>query len=144
MKVVKNLVEQFRATSVKGIMISARLMFALVLPMLWLGAATDARAHTVTAFESRAATAVVTASGELKVSHYLTVQLRASRWLRRFPSAPPPLDPHFGIGSTTSRNLSVARNLPGQPDSEATLCLARGWQFRWRTALSPRPPSLLS
>ena len=144
MKAVKNLLEHFRAASVKGVMISARLMLALVLPMLWLGAAADARAHTLTAFESRPATAVIAASGKLKASPYLAVQLRASRWLRRFPSAPPPLDPHFGVGSTSSRSLSISRDLPGRPDSEATLCLALGWQFRWRTALSPRAPSLVS
>ena len=130
--------------SVKALMIG-RLSLTWLWSILWLIALPNAQAHVRPSVEHVSAAVVHAAASENQPSQELLgIHFRSPRSTRRFelPSAPDDtLVASWFFQVKIGRDKDALCSLMG---SQAPLDLASGWQFLWRTALSPRAPSFVS
>jgi hypothetical protein len=125
----------------------ARLILALLLPAMCLAASAACLLDPVTGGACNPLMSWVSAGGHAKHDASNSVCLleqSVRRWSRR-------LNEHSGPAGTPIPVTTSQFQLPQLEQIEAlgvgsqsSFGLAKCWQFRWRTALEPRAPSLVS
>ena len=128
---------------VKALMIG-RLSLTWLWAVLWLIALPNTQARGLRPAESIPAAIVGTSASENHVSPDGGIYFHSTRSTRRFELEIAPDDAPtnlclFQIDFQRDNNSFCFLN-----GSQAPPSLANGWQFLWRTALSPRAPSFVS
>jgi hypothetical protein len=124
----------------------ARMILMWLWPFFWLMASSHAQAGAIRPANDTPAAFAGAAAYENHDGHdFVGIHHRSiSHFSRRFdrPSAPGgTLDLGSVFQTDVRRDEDLFRSQVGFPDG---LGLASSWQFHWRTALSPRAPSLVS
>ena len=123
--------------------------FAVLLPLLWLAAASDCSADmpgkgaTIRCHTSAwVAGSEYGQHGPAKDGYPLAKLMRS---LNRRAGSHPGLDRASTLATVSDPRLSGLRPIGVLSNgNEAQSDLARNWQFYWRTALEPRAPSTVS
>jgi hypothetical protein len=135
--------EQPDMRRVKALMIG-KLSLTWLWPILWLVALPNSQAHGMRPTESIPAAIIEASTSENQVSHDFGIYFHSVRSARRFELHAGPNETPGGLclfKIEIGRNKNNFSPLVGRL---APLGLASGWQFLWRTALSPRAPSFVS
>lgn len=138
----EHLLEHLDMRGVKPMMIARHILTWLWL-LLWVAASPAAHARVVCAAESPAM-CICGAAGENQPAHDLVSHLHPFRVSRRIDFDSSSADMLDGIWSAQSGFLRPENFSSPRGGSEVSSNLACGWQFLWRTALSPRAPSPLA
>jgi hypothetical protein len=139
-------IERLSRCGVKVVMNVARMILICLWPFFWLTASSRAQVGMVRPANDTPAAFARAAAYENQDGHdFIGIHYRStSRFNRRFDFSPDPNDTPVTLShfqADVSRDESTFHSHAGFRDC---LGLANGWQFRWRTALSPRAPSLVS
>ena len=135
--------EQPDMRGVKALMIG-RLSLAWLWPILWLVALPNTQAHGMRAAENIPAAIIEAATSENQVSHDFGIYFHSVRSARRFESHSAPNEISDSPGLFRIEIGRDKNNFCPLIGSLALPGIASGWQFHWRTALSPRAPSFVS
>jgi len=129
---------------VKALMIG-RLSLTWLWAILWLIALPNTQARVMPSAESIPTAFVNAAAPENQPSEDLVgIHFRLARSTRRFESHPAADDTHAALWLFQVEIERVKTPFCSCIGSPAPVGLASGWQFHWRTALSPRAPSFVS
>lgn len=134
--------EQLTMRGVKALMIARHILTWLWL-FLWVAASPVAHARVVCAAESLAP-CICGETGENQPVHDFVSHFHPFRVSRRIEFDSSSTDMLDGIWSAQSGFLRPENFSSPRGGSEVSSDLACGWQFVWRTALSPRAPSSLA
>jgi len=121
-----------------------RLSLTWLWPILCLLALPNAQARATRPAENIPVVFAHGSASENQAAHDFGIHFGSSRSFRRFESRSAPDDTSVGRWLFKIEIGRDENNFYSLIGSQAPLGLASGWQFLWRTALSPRAPSFVS